>query len=93
MLSFCLLAMQIQLTLYNPKASSTAEVINCDTQFCIDQFNEKLQTCKAGLPCEYNIIYADRSATRGFFVNDSVRFNQVTGDFQTGFASGSAVFG
>uniref|UniRef100_A0A7N0RB33 Peptidase A1 domain-containing protein n=1 Tax=Kalanchoe fedtschenkoi TaxID=63787 RepID=A0A7N0RB33_KALFE len=83
----------VQLTLYNPKASSTAEVVNCDSQFCINQFNEKLQSCKAEKPCEYNVLYADGSATTGFFVNDSVRFSQVTGDFQTGWASGSAVFG
>ncbi|CAM8891616.1 unnamed protein product [Rhodiola kirilowii] len=83
----------VPLTLYNPKASSTAEVVNCDSQFCINQFNEKLQSCKANMPCEYSILYADKSATTGFFVNDSVRFSQVTGDFQTGWASGSAVFG
>uniref|UniRef100_A0A7N0VJP7 Peptidase A1 domain-containing protein n=1 Tax=Kalanchoe fedtschenkoi TaxID=63787 RepID=A0A7N0VJP7_KALFE len=83
----------VPLTFYNPKASSTAEVFSCESQFCIDQFNGKLQSCKAENPCNYRITYADESASMGFYVNDSVRLSQVTGDFQTGWASGSVVFG
>jgi hypothetical protein len=79
--------------LYDPKGSSSGSTIACDQAFCVETYGDKLPGCKANIPCEYSITYGDGSSTNGYFVTDSLQYNQVSGDGQTRYANASVTFG
>ncbi|CAD6264909.1 unnamed protein product [Miscanthus lutarioriparius] len=83
----------LDLTLYDPKASSTGSTVMCDQGFCASTFGGRLPKCRANVPCEYSVTYGDGSSTVGSFVNDALQFDQVTGDGQTQPANASVIFG
>ncbi|KAI5012946.1 aspartic proteinase 36-like [Hordeum vulgare subsp. vulgare] len=83
----------IDLMLYDPKGSSSGSTVFCDQGFCAATYGGKLPGCTASLPCEYNVMYGDGSSTTGYFVNDSLQYNQVSGDGQTRHGSGRVIFG
>ncbi|GLT51854.1 hypothetical protein SLA2020_252320 [Shorea laevis] len=83
----------IELTLYDPKASSTSSYVYCDQDFCTSTYEGQLPGCKPGLQCQYNVVYGDGSATAGYFVKDDIQFSRVTGNLQTTLTNGSVVFG
>ncbi|KAF5462743.1 hypothetical protein F2P56_018726 [Juglans regia] len=83
----------IELTLYDPKSSSTSSLVTCDQDFCNSTYDGPLAGCRPGLACQYNVVYGDGSSTSGYFVEDNVQLDQVTGNLQTAPANGSIIFG
>lgn len=84
---------QFDLTLYDPKASSSGSAVSCEQGFCAATYGGKLPGCGTNDPCEYKVMYGDGSSTTGFFVTDLLQFDQVTGDGQTQPGNGSVTFG
>ncbi|OMO61968.1 Peptidase A1 [Corchorus olitorius] len=83
----------IDLTLYDPKGSSTSSLVYCDQDFCTSTYDGQLPGCKPNIQCQYNVVYGDGSSTAGYFVNDTVHLQQVTGNLQTGSTNGTVIFG
>ncbi|XP_074292358.1 aspartic proteinase 36-like [Silene latifolia] len=83
----------ITLNLYDPKSSSTANLINCDEKQCSIIYPGTLSGCTSDMACQYEVTYGDGSTTSGFFVEDTFHFNKVTGLNQTTPGNGSVVFG
>ncbi|KAI4374023.1 hypothetical protein MLD38_012071 [Melastoma candidum] len=83
----------IKLSLYDPKSSSTANLVTCDEGFCTDTYNGPLPGCRPELLCQYNVVYGDGSSTAGYFVEDILQYVAATGDLQTSSANGTVVFG
>ncbi|CAM0905032.1 unnamed protein product [Alopecurus aequalis] len=83
----------IDLMLYDPNGSSSGSTVSCEDGFCAATYGGKLPGCTKTLPCEYSVTYGDGSSTTGYFVNDSLQYNQVSGDGQTRNANASVVFG
>jgi len=86
-------AVQLDLTLYDPKASSSGSLVSCDQGFCEATYKGKLLGCSANVPCEYSVMYGDGSSTTGLFVTDVLQFDQVTGNGQTQPGNASITFG
>ncbi|KAI3439398.1 Peptidase A1 domain-containing protein [Psidium guajava] len=83
----------IELSLYDPKSSSSGNPVTCDEGFCTSTYNGPLPGCRPDLLCQYNVEYGDGSSTAGYFVKDNVQLDQVTGNLQTSFTNGSVTFG
>ncbi|GLT75650.1 hypothetical protein SLA2020_473550 [Shorea laevis] len=83
----------VELTLYDPRSSSTSSYVYCDQDFCTSTYDGLLPGCKPNLQCQYNVAYGDGSSTSGYFVKDTIQFNRVTGNLQTTVTSGSVIFG
>lgn len=83
----------ISLALYNPEASSSAKMINCDQEICISTLSSPNSDCKVGMRCSYQVTYGDGSATTGYFVQDIILLDRASGDLQTTFMNGSVAFG
>ncbi|KAG8064390.1 hypothetical protein GUJ93_ZPchr0004g39078 [Zizania palustris] len=81
------------LTLYDPKDSSTGNTVSCDQGFCSATYGGLLPGCTTSLPCEYSVMYGDGSSTTGFFVSDLLQYDQVAGDGRTRPANSSVTFG
>lgn len=88
-----MLVLQIDLTLYDPKSSSTSSLVTCDQDFCNSTYDGPLAGCRPGLACQYNVAYGDGSSSSGYFVEDNVQLDRVTGNLQTAPANGSIIFG
>lgn len=83
----------VPLTLYDPKDSSSAKTVACDSEFCKSTFAGPNDECKVGMLCAYSVTYGDGSSTAGFFVNDNVKLAQVSGNRKTTSMSGNVTFG
>ncbi|GMY13909.1 aspartic proteinase-like protein 2 isoform X2 [Fagus crenata] len=83
----------IELTLYDPKSSSSSSLVTCDQPFCTSTYDGPLPGCRPDLLCQYNVVYGDGSATAGYFVKDDIQLDRVTGNLQTAPANGSVIFG
>uniref|UniRef100_A0ACD5UWX2 Uncharacterized protein n=1 Tax=Avena sativa TaxID=4498 RepID=A0ACD5UWX2_AVESA len=83
----------IDLVLYDPKGSSSGSTVSCEQEFCMATYGSKLPGCKASIPCEYSVTYGDGSSTAGYFVTDSLQYNQVSGDGQTKYGNANVTFG
>ncbi|KAL8234206.1 hypothetical protein R6Q59_020306 [Mikania micrantha] len=83
----------ISLALYNPEASSTAKMVNCDQDICMSTLSDPSNDCKAGMYCSYSVKYGDGSSTTGYFVRDTVQLDRVSGNLQTTSINGSIAFG
>lgn len=84
---------QIELTLYDPKDSLTAQKVSCDESFCLEVNGGPFQVCKANESCSFAEFYGDGSSSTGYFVEDVVHYDQVSGDLQTTTANGTISFG
>lgn len=84
---------QIELTLYNPRASLTGKLVVCGQSFCKDFYKRSGLGCSGNSSCMYDQAYGDGSSTRGYFVEDVVQYNKVSGDLQTKSGNGSVIFG
>ncbi|KAJ8422496.1 hypothetical protein Cgig2_003506 [Carnegiea gigantea] len=83
----------IELTLYDPRDSSTAKKVSCDQPFCMEVNGGPFPGCKANFSCTYAEFYGDGSSSTGYFVKDMVHYDQVSGDLQTTTANGTISFG
>ncbi|XP_022722403.1 aspartic proteinase-like protein 2 isoform X2 [Durio zibethinus] len=83
----------IDLTLYNIKDSATGKLVSCDQEFCYAINGGPLVGCMANQSCPYLEIYGDGSSTAGYFVEDIVLYDRVSGDLETSSANGSVIFG
>jgi len=84
----------VRLTLYNPDKSNSGSTITCDQSFCdLASQTQSVQGCQSGKPCAYNVQYGDGSSTSGYFVKDTLQYNEVTGNFTTRPANASVIFG
>ncbi|WOL01408.1 aspartic proteinase-like protein 2 isoform X1 [Canna indica] len=81
-----------ELTLYDPKKSATPSLVSCQDSFCVSTYGD-IPGCIANLPCQYKVMYGDGSSTAGFFVTDTVVYNQVSSDHQTKQSNASITFG
>ncbi|XP_009392636.2 aspartic proteinase 36 [Musa acuminata AAA Group] len=82
----------VELTLYDPRESVSGSLVSCKENFCVSTYGD-IPGCAANLPCEYRVVYGDGSSTAGFFVTDSVQYNQVSSDHQTRPVNASVTFG
>ncbi|XP_043720644.1 aspartic proteinase 36-like isoform X1 [Telopea speciosissima] len=83
----------VDLQLYDPDVSSTAQRVTCDKEFCAVASGGTLPGCNTNLLCGYTVAYGDGSSTSGYYVNDVVQYNRVTGNLQTTPANASVIFG
>ncbi|WMV26315.1 hypothetical protein MTR67_019700 [Solanum verrucosum] len=83
----------IELTLYNPRDSLTGKLVVCGQSFCKDFYKCSGLGCSGNSSCMYDQAYGDGSSTRGYFVEDVVQYNKVSGDLQTKSGNGSVIFG
>ncbi|XP_077250239.1 aspartic proteinase 36-like isoform X4 [Tasmannia lanceolata] len=81
------------LTLYNPKESTSRSLVTCDHPFCSSTYNGQIPGCTSDVLCQYSVMYGDGSTTSGYYVKDYVQYGQVSGNFQTRKANASVVFG
>ncbi|THU51228.1 hypothetical protein C4D60_Mb06t28780 [Musa balbisiana] len=72
----------VELTLYDPKASGSGSLVSCQEKFCVSTYGD-IPGCEANLPCQYSVMYGDGSSTSGYFVTDTIQYNQVSGNHQT----------
>lgn len=84
---------QIELTLYDIGDSVTGKLVPCNQEFCLEINGGPLSGCMPNMSCPYLQIYGDGSSTAGYFVQDVVQYDQVSGDRQTTSANGSVIFG
>ncbi|KAK9673483.1 hypothetical protein RND81_12G170300 [Saponaria officinalis] len=82
----------IKLNLYDPKSSSTANLINCDEKQCAMIYQGTLSGCASNMLCEYQVTYGDGSTTSGYFVEDTFHYDEMSGHQQTT-GNVSVVFG
>nr|XP_018683320.1 PREDICTED: aspartic proteinase-like protein 2 isoform X2 [Musa acuminata subsp. malaccensis] len=82
----------VELTLYDPKASGSGSLVSCQEKFCVSTYGD-IPGCEASLPCQYSVIYGDGSSTSGYFVTDTIQYNQVSGNHQTKPVNASVTFG
>ncbi|KAK6915183.1 Xylanase inhibitor, C-terminal [Dillenia turbinata] len=84
----------VELTQYDPQLSPTSELVTCDQEFCISQFEgQLLPGCTAKEACPYKVTYGDGSSTTGYYVKDYIHFERVSNFNQTQDANGTAIFG
>ncbi|XP_070058027.1 aspartic proteinase 36-like isoform X2 [Nicotiana tomentosiformis] len=83
----------LELTLYNPRDSLTGKLIVCGHSFCKDIDRGSVSGCYGNTSCTYGQVYGDGSYSRGYFVEDVVQYDQVSGDLQTKSSNGSVIFG
>jgi len=84
----------IRLTLYNPDKSNSGSTVTCDQSFCgLASQTQSAQGCQSDQRYEYNVQYGDGSSTTGYFVKDTLQYNEVTGNFTTTPANASVIFG
>ncbi|GFZ11298.1 eukaryotic aspartyl protease family protein [Actinidia rufa] len=81
----------VELSLYDPKGSTTGTLLTCDQDFCIETFNPR--SCKVGAVCAYGVTYGDGSSSVGYFVKDNILLDRASGNLQTTPMNGSIAFG
>ncbi|KAK1313372.1 Aspartic proteinase-like protein 2 [Acorus calamus] len=83
----------IRLTLYDPKGSTSGTLVSCTDEFCSSTNDGPIPGCSQEVLCQYSVMYGDGSTTNGYFVNDFVQYNQVSGNLQTRSVNASVIFG
>ncbi|KAJ4955108.1 hypothetical protein NE237_011891 [Protea cynaroides] len=83
----------VDLQLYDPDASSTAQRVTCGQEFCAVASDGTIPGCTSNLLCGYTVAYGDGSSTSGYYVNDVVQYNRVSGNLRTTTSNASVVFG
>ncbi|GAB4855869.1 hypothetical protein Ancab_024508 [Ancistrocladus abbreviatus] len=83
----------IELTLYDPKGSSSAKMVGCGASECSMIHSSTISGCKPDMPCNYQVTYGDGSSSAGYIVQDYVHYDRVSENFQTTMVNGSVVFG
>ncbi|KAI3917140.1 hypothetical protein MKX01_003589 [Papaver californicum] len=68
---------------YDPKNSSTAELVPCSGGFCTDNNKGLIPGCLSSGGCGYGLQYGDGSGSVGYFVKDFIGYDQVSGNLHT----------
>lgn len=68
-------------------------MVTCDQDFCAEINGGAVTGCKANASCLYTETYGDGSYSIGYFVEDVVQYDSVSGDLETKQANGSVIFG
>ncbi|RZC57174.1 hypothetical protein C5167_004477 [Papaver somniferum] len=68
------------LKMYDPKNSSTADLVPCSGGFCTDNYKSPIPGCSSGDVFGYGLKYGDGSGSDGYFVNDVIGYDQVSGN-------------
>uniref|UniRef100_A0ACD5XBK9 Uncharacterized protein n=1 Tax=Avena sativa TaxID=4498 RepID=A0ACD5XBK9_AVESA len=90
-------AKNISMDLYNPESSSTSSRISCSEEGCAAAHQTGSAVCRAsdspnGL-CGYNITYADDTIVSGYYVSDTMYFDNIMGSQHPDNSSASMIFG
>ncbi|OVA05107.1 Peptidase A1 [Macleaya cordata] len=83
----------VDLKLYDPDRSLNGRIVYCDDKFCTALNKGPISGCLSGMLCSYSLQYGDGSGTAGYFVNDVIGFDQVSGNLQTTSGNASVTFG
>ncbi|CAI9117261.1 OLC1v1018615C2 [Oldenlandia corymbosa var. corymbosa] len=83
----------LELTQYNVKDSLTGKLVSCGQEFCKEIMRGSSSDCTVNETCLYTEIYGDGTFSMGYFVEDFVQYDRVSGDLQTESANGSVIFG
>ncbi|KAL8170828.1 hypothetical protein V2J09_022632 [Rumex salicifolius] len=83
----------VKLTHYDPKGSSTSKTVHCNAEACLAIYSGILSGCMPEMLCYYQVTYGDGSATSGYFIEDYMYYDEVSGNLQTSIGNGSVVFG
>ncbi|KAG2325310.1 hypothetical protein Bca52824_008038 [Brassica carinata] len=85
--------LNISLSLYDSKASSTSKKVGCEDDFCsfVSQSSDTCEPKKKS--CIYRVVYEDGSTSDGDFIKDNITLDQVTGNLQTAPLAQEVVFG
>lgn len=83
----------LTLKLYDPRSSSTAELVPCSGGYCTEFNKGPISSCVSNGVCAYGLQYGDGSGSVGYFVQDVIGFDQVSGNLQTTTGNSSITFG
>ncbi|KAG5588730.1 hypothetical protein H5410_049164 [Solanum commersonii] len=83
----------LELAFYNRKDSLSGKLISCGHQFCKDVNGGSVSGCYGNNSCYFNENYGDGSYSMGYFVEDVVQYDLVSGDLQTNSTNGTVIFG
>ncbi|KAK4786435.1 hypothetical protein SAY86_003124 [Trapa natans] len=78
---------------YDINSSPSGKLVTCDQKFCAAATGSSADGCKADTLCEYSVVYGDGRTTSGYFVEDYIHLNQVTGNFHSSLTNASVKFG
>lgn len=84
---------QLELAFYNRKDSLSGKLVSCGHQYCKDVNKGSVSGCYGNTSCFFSETYGDGSYSLGYFVEDVVQYDQVSGDLQTKSSNGSVIFG
>eukprot|EP00249_Psilotum_nudum_P011747 c23357_g1_i1 orf=494-2020(-) len=80
----------VHLALYDPASSSSSNIVSCGDAFC-DLASSP--GCTAGHICGYQLGYGDGSSSQGYFVQDSLQLDLITGNPSVNSVNASISFG
>ncbi|KAF3683005.1 hypothetical protein CQW23_22803 [Capsicum baccatum] len=83
----------LELAFYNQKDSLSGKVVYCGHQFCKDVNGGLVSGCYSNNSCYFRESYGDGSYSMGYFVEDVVQYDLVSGDLQTNSTNGTVIFG
>ncbi|XP_002971323.2 aspartic proteinase-like protein 2 [Selaginella moellendorffii] len=72
-------ALNIPLTMYDPRESSTTSLVSCSDPLCVRgrRFAEA-QCSQTTNNCEYIFSYGDGSTSEGYYVRDAMQYNVIS---------------
>ncbi|CAH2038593.1 unnamed protein product, partial [Thlaspi arvense] len=68
--------LQIQLSFFDPGASSSALMVSCSDRRCYSNFQTE-SGCSPNNLCSYTFKYGDGSGTSGYYISDFISFDTV----------------
>ncbi|CAN7096867.1 unnamed protein product [Brassica rapa subsp. narinosa] len=68
--------LQIQLSFFDPGASSSASMVSCSDRRCYSNFQTE-SGCSPNNLCSYSFKYGDGSGTSGYYISDFMSFDTV----------------
>ncbi|CAN4120954.1 unnamed protein product [Withania somnifera] len=83
----------LELAFYNRKDSLSGKLVSCGHQFCKDVNGGSVSGCYSNNSCFFSENYGDGSYSMGYFVEDVVQYDLVSGDLQTNSTNGTVIFG
>ena len=67
---------QIQLSFFDPGASSSSSMVSCSDRRCYSNFQTE-SGCSPNNLCSYSFKYGDGSGTSGYYISDFMSFDTV----------------